>query len=287
MRRNPTIIRTLVAVAAVVGGLVTFAPAAWATPVTCGEQALVDAIDLANSTSAKDTLNLASGCTYTMTSAHGSTVNGASALPLITTPIELIGPATITRSSLLGLSSYRIAEVSPTGKLTLTTSVAMTNGSAVGDGGGILNSGSVTLTKSSLTGNSATGNGGGLANVDTPAGTAPAATFTESAVSDNTAGLGGGGIYNGVRGSLTTSGVTGTPMFMERNSAAQRGGGIAAVSSTATTLTQTAVTTNHADVNSGGIYREGGTMIVNTSPITANTANNCVGSVPAVPTCTG
>ncbi|MDT7711743.1 MAG: hypothetical protein QOG46_432 [Pseudonocardiales bacterium] len=35
----------------------------------------------------------------------------------------------------------------------------------------------------------------------------------------------------------------------------------------------------------GGVYREGGTMT--NSPITANTPNNCVGSNPAVPNCTG
>ncbi len=31
----------------------------------------------------------------------------------------------------------------------------------------------------------------------------------------------------------------------------------------------------------------GGTMVTNSSPISANTPNNCVGSAPAVPTCTG
>jgi hypothetical protein len=37
----------------------------------------------------------------------------------------------------------------------------------------------------------------------------------------------------------------------------------------------------------GGVYRQGGTMTTTNSPITANTPNNCVGSSPAVPTCTG
>ena len=96
----------------------------------------------------------------------------------------MIGPATVTRDS---QELFRIAEVSKTGKLTLTTGVAFTNGSAVGDGGAILNHGAVTLTKSSLSGNTATLNGGGLANADTPSGTAPAATFTRSPVTDNTA----------------------------------------------------------------------------------------------------
>ena len=226
------------------------ASAAQATtiPVACSENALVAAVDLANSTSAADTLALASGCTYTMALPHGGLAN---ALPVITTPIEMIGPATITRASLL---LFRIAEVTSTGSLTLTTSVAFTNGSAVGNGGAIFNRGAVTLTVSSLSGNIATGNGGGLANADTPSGTAPAATFTGNSVSNNTAAL--------------------------------SGGGIAAINSTATTLTGTTVTTNTA-VLGGGVYRQGGTMTTTNSPISANLLNNCTGSNPAVPNCTG
>jgi hypothetical protein len=282
MRRIRTITRALIGATVVAGGMAALTPAAQAItiPVACSENALVAAVTLANSTSDKDTLTLASGCTYGLTSPHGGLANG---LPVITTPIEMIGPATITRSSLL---PFRIAEVSPTGNLTLTTTVALTNGSVVGDGGGILNRGAVTLTRSSLSGNTATLNGGGLANADTPSGTAPAATFTRSPVSDNTALLRGGGIYNGLRGTLTTTGVSGSPMFITGNTGSE-GGGIAAVNSTATTLTQTAVTANHAVLTAGGVYRQGGTMTTTNSPITANTPNNCVGSTPAVPNCTG
>ena len=159
----------------------------------------------------------------------------------------------------------------------------------------------MTLTDSSLSGNTATGNGGGLANADTPSGTAPAATFTRSPVSNNTAGTNGGGIYNGQRGTLTTTGVSGSPLNITGNTATGtllglfgggRGGGIAAVNSTATTLTQTAVTNNHAGGllalggTAGGVYRLNGTMTTTNSPISANTPNNCVGSAPAVPNCT-
>jgi hypothetical protein len=297
MRRTRTIIQALIGATVIAGGMAALTPAAWADtiPVACSENALVAAITLANSTPAADTLVLAGGCTYTLTSAHGGPTNG---LPLITTPIEMIGPATITRTS----GSFRIAEVSPTGNLTLTTGVKLTNGSAAGDGGAILNHGAVTLTNSSLSNNTATGNGGGLANADTPSGTAPAATFTRSPVTNNTAGSNGGGIYNGQRGTLTTTGVSGSPLIITGNTATGtllglfgggRGGGIAAVDSTATTLTQTAVTNNHAGGllglggTAGGVYRLNGTMTTTSSPITANTPNNCVGSSPAVPTCTG
>ncbi len=282
MRRIRTIIRALIGATVIAGGMVALTPAAQAItiPVACSENALVAAVNLANSTAAADTLVLAGGCTYALALPHGGLANG---LPVITTPIEMTGPATITRASLL---LFRIAEVSTTGSLTLTTSVALTNGSAVGNGGGILNFGAVTLTGSSLSGNFATFNGGGLANADTPSGTAPAATFTRSPVSNNSALLSGGGIYNGERGTLTTTGVSGSPLVITGNTAVVNGGGIAAVSSTATTLTQTAVTTNLA-LGAGGVYRLGGTMTTTNSPITANLLNNCVGSVPAVPNCTG
>jgi predicted outer membrane repeat protein len=255
-------------------------PAAQAA-VGCSENALVAAVNLANTTPAPDTLTLASGCTYTLTSAHGGLTNG---LPVITSDITLLGPATITRAALA--LPFRIAEVSSTGSLTLTTGVAFTNGRALlGDGGGILNRGAVTLTNSSLSGNVAVaGNGGGLANADTPSGTAPAATFTRSPVTNNSALLGsGGGIYNGRRGTLTT---TGLPMSITGNTAVVNGGGIAAVNSTATSLTDTTVTTNTA-VLGGGVYRIGGTMTTTNSPISANLLNNCVGSNPPVPNCTG
>ncbi|MDI5980759.1 hypothetical protein [Amycolatopsis magusensis] len=289
MRHIRTSARILFGATLATGGLIVLAPVAQAVsiPVACGENALVAAVNLANSTATSDTLVLAGGCTYGMTTAHGGAAN---ALPVITTPIELIGPATVTNASLLGLGMFRIAEVGPSGSLTLTTGVAFTRGNVLGDGGGILNRGAVTLTGSTLTGNTASGNGGGLANADTPSGTAPAATFTNSPLSGNTTLLGNGGaVHNGLRGTLTVTGVSGSPLFVTANTAG-RGGGISAIDATATTLTQTAVTGNHALLlvgAGGGVHRQGGTMTTTSAPITANTPNNCVGSTPAVPNCTG
>jgi hypothetical protein len=287
-------LRALTAATVLTAGIIAAIPAAaQATPVACSENALVAAINTANATPAADTLNLAGGCTYGLTSSHGSAGNGPTGLPVITTPIEMIGPAIITRST-GPLRPFRIAEVSSAGSLTLTTAVTLSNGRAASllgllgrDGGGILNRGAVTLTESTLTNNVAEGTGGGLANVDTPSGTAPAASFTNSPVTNNTAAGRGGGIYNGLRGTLTMTGAgTGTPTPVDNNrSTGQRGGGIAAINSTATTLTNIAVTTNRA-TGAGGVFRLGGTMTTTTSPITANIPNNCVGSVPAVPGCT-
>jgi hypothetical protein len=267
-----------VAAAAVAAAIPTSAQAA----VACNETALVAAINAANAAGGGNVV-LTPLCTYNMTMSHGSAANGQEALPVITTVVTLTGDQNlITRSNALSTLPFRIAEVSPTGKLTVKLTT-LNNGRAVGAGGGILNFGAVTLTGSGLTNNTATTTGGGISNVDTPApATAPAATFTSSTVSDNTASGRGGGVYNGLRSTLTS---TSTSIRGNISSLAQ-GGGIAAVNSTATTLTSTPVTINSA-VGAGGIFRLGlGAMTITSSPITFNTPNNCVGSVPAVPSCT-
>jgi hypothetical protein len=276
--------RALTGAIVMAAAIPAFVPvAAHAVPVACSETALVRAVDDANAAGG-GTLNLAAGCTYTLTSSHGNAGHGPVGLPIIRSVITIEGaPSTITRSNgILGLlaPTLRIAEVAGSGNLTLKA-VTFDNGLANGSGGGILNYGAVTLTGSRLTNNRASGVGGGLANVDTPSGTAPAATFTSATVSDNTASGRGGGLYNGVRGTMT---MTSSSVTRNRSTGAQ-GGGIAAVSSTATTLTSTPVTANRA-TGAGGIFRLGGVMTLTTSPISANTPNNCVGSVPAVDGCT-
>jgi hypothetical protein len=296
MRRIRTTIQALIGATVIAGGLAAFTPAAQAsTPVDCNENALVDAINHANAIGG-DTLALALGCTYSMTASHGGNgFFGLDALPVITSPIAMTGSATITRAA--SAQPFRIAEVSTTGKLALTR-VALTNGSAgLLGGGAILNFGAVSLTDSSLSGNTATLQGGGLANPDTSSGTAPTATFTNSPVTNNTAGYAGGGIYNGRRATLTTKGVPGSPMLITGNKTTSTligGGGITARDSTSsattttTTLTDTKVTDNtSASGFGGGVLRQGGIMTTPGSLITLNTPNNCVGSTPAVPNCTG
>jgi predicted outer membrane repeat protein len=276
-------LRALTATTVVAAGIIAAIPVAAqaaAVSVPCSETALVGEIITANAKPGSDTLNLAAGCTYRLTRSYGNAGNGPVGLPVITSTIALVGtPNIITRSSLL---LFRIAEVSGTGNLTLTR-VTLDRGNTLGSGGGVLNRGAVTFTSagSGLTNNTALGTGGGLSNTDTPIGTAPAATFTGATVSGNTATGRGGGIYNGNRAALTmtSSAVTGNSSLLAQ------GGGIAAITST-TSLTSTPVSVNSALLGAGGVFRLGGTMTTNTSPISANLPNNCVGSSPAVPNCT-
>jgi hypothetical protein len=73
MRRIRIFTRALIGATVVAGGMAALAPVAQAItiPVACSENALVAAVNLANSTAAADTLVLAGGCTYGLTSPHG------------------------------------------------------------------------------------------------------------------------------------------------------------------------------------------------------------------------
>lgn len=271
--------------ATVVAAAITVAiPVAAQAAVACNETALVAAINAANAAGGGN-VTLTSGCTYTLTTSHATGTHGPDGLPIITTTMTLTGNANvITRSSAAGTPAFRIAEVSSTGKLTVKLTT-LSNGSAVGSGGAVLNYGAFTLTSGALSNNHASGTGGALSNADVPApATGTAGTITSSTVSGNGATGQGGALYNGLRGSLTVTSST-----VQTNSSSAQGGGIAAIGSTATTLSSTPVNGNSTSflLGAGGIFRSGGVMTINTSPITGNSPTNCTGSVPTVPGCIG
>lgn len=250
-------------------------PARAAILVGCTEAELVTAIDTANATS-EDSLTLTPDCTYTLTAAQAGTDTG---LPVITSAIDMTGPATITRSAAVSTPQFRIAEVSPAGTLTLDSVVTLSGGDVSGYGGGILNFGTVTLNGSRVVNNIAALGGGGVANLDVPSGSPATVTMTGGLVANNMSARRGGGIFNGPGSTLTATGVSITGNF-----ARGRGGGVAAIRSTATTLTGVTVSGNAAYLNGGGVFRNAGVMVVSTSTITSNLQNNCVGPTP-VPTC--
>src|SRR4051812_26426770 len=169
--------------AAVMGGG-SVAQAATATaPCVAGVGSvtgLATLVTLTNLNPGPDTIDLPSGCTYTLTGVNNTTGNGPNGLPVISGPLTISssGFATIVRDS--GAPSFRIFEVVDTNDLLTGGSLDLDNvgvagGSAVGDGGGILvnEGGSVTTIvnansdvtdgTSVIAGNRATGNGGGIA----------------------------------------------------------------------------------------------------------------------------
>ncbi|GAC1658626.1 MAG: hypothetical protein NVS9B1_18930 [Candidatus Dormibacteraceae bacterium] len=114
-----------------------------------------------------------------------------------------------------------------------------------GEGAGIRNVGTLTLTNSVITANTNTGDGGGLANES-----AGVATMSNTTVAGNTAGLDGGGIIN--RGTLTISGST------LSGNAGDTGGGLFATGTTS--ITNSTVAGNSATTNGGGLYSLFGAM---------------------------
>jgi len=257
--------------------LPTAARAAQAAPsaVACTETALVAAVNAANAANG-GVITLTPGCTYNLTASHGNDgVHGPDGLPPITTAITFEGNANVI--SRAASAAFRVVQVSSSGNLTLKA-VTVSNGSAAGsapagNGGGILNLGALTLTNSAVTDSRAAGTGGGVQS----GGSGSSVTFTGSTLSGNSAVGDGGGLYNFGTATFTSS-------FVDDNQGA-RGGGIASINGIFS-LTSTPVSTNTATVTAGGFFRTAGTVTVNTSAISNNVANNCTGSVPAVPSCT-
>ena len=133
-------------VLAAIGGAAAHAKAFGNVPCSGaggGAAGLVAAINAANA-SGGGAINLASGCTYSLTSANNTVPGiGANGLPVITTPITINagGGATIAGNN----SNFRVIAISgPAGGSLTLNGVTVTGGSASGDGpagfgGGIFN----------------------------------------------------------------------------------------------------------------------------------------------------
>ncbi len=186
--------------------------------------------------------------------------------------VELRG-ATVTR----GFSGGPGGGIFNSGTLTLTNSTVSENtvrGLSRGHGGGIENdnNGSLTLTNSTVSGNTASGCGGGIDNNGS-------LTLTNSTVSGNTAGLddesscAGGGIYND-RGAVT---LTNSTVSGNTASVISEGGGIYNDRG-AVTLTNSTVSGNTASGSAGGIYN-GDTLTLTSSTVSGNTALESGGGI--------
>ncbi|KJK59053.1 hypothetical protein [Saccharothrix sp. ST-888] len=263
---------------------VSSSPAAAQTAVPCNAGALAAAITAANSTG--DTLVLASGCTYAL----------STPLPHITGRVVIDGSrSTITRSS---GPAFQVLVVDAGGNLNLRQAF-ITNGDGTGTfGGGIANSGiltvresvisnshadfaggigtntgaTTTLVNTQVVDNQATQNGGGLTNDGS-------LTLIRTQVTGNTAGLQGGGIGN-----------TGTLRLQDseiNSNQANTAGGIVNFSGGATDLFQSHVNANTSVNAPGGISDAAGSVALVASDVSGNFPTNCAGSPLSIADCTG
>lgn len=232
---------------------------------------LIAAINAANSTPAPNTINLASGSTYTLTAVN----NGVNGLPAITNSMTINGNgATIQRSGAAGTPDFRIFHVLTDGTVTFS-GLTISNGRGTGDssnsflGAGIFNrnNGTVNITNCSIIGNSAN-YGGGIAN---PTGTLNIANSTISHNSvthptDDTGGGNGGGI-NTSEGTVNITNST-----ISNNTSFTAGAGIFQYAGTVK-ITNSTIAGNSCNGAGGAIHHnDGGTTDVTNSTIIGNSS---------------
>ncbi len=171
-----------------------------------------------------------------------------------------------------GNNAVRVLRVAATGTVTLD-SIFVQNGSAT-EGGGISNSGVLTISNSTVSNNTSTNNGAGINNQ----GTLTISNSTLSGNSTTTTYFGGGAIYN--MGPLTISNTT-----ISGNTSASRGAGIYNdydyVYSTggSVTMTDSSISNNTATDWGGGLYTRGGTTDLTSTPFTNNTSSTNGGGI--------
>ena len=163
-----------------------------------------------------------------------------------------------------GTGDVRVFSVGSGVTVTLN-SLIITKGMISGaDGGGIYNSGTLTVTNSTLSGNTAD-RGGGIYN-----NTGSTLHVTNSSILNNTTHNDGGGIYN-FGGILTLTDTT----ISDNVSANFGGGGIANTGTL--NITNNTISHNSTTGYGGGGIVNSGTLTVKNSTIANNASNNVVG----------
>jgi hypothetical protein len=221
-------------------------------------------------------------------SLNGSTITLTSGELLINHVITIAGPGA-TNLTISGNNASRVFEVASTVPKNVTLSgLTVSNGVAF-LGGGILNSGVLTVSNCTLSGNVTTtrGGGGGIHNDGTltvsgtmlTSNSAPGGgsgggiynsgplTISASTLSSNSAGT-GGGIYN------TGGIITINPGSTLSGNSANAGGGIYNQAGTigALTVSGSALSGNSANIG-GGIYNYDGALTVSGSTLSGNSAS--------------
>ena len=167
-----------------------------------------------------------------------------------------------------------------TGTLTITNSIINDNDSRAW-GGGILNVGELNIATSTVSNNSTEVNGGGIFNAGrgilNPGNeTGGKLNISDTTISGNIAGSGGGGIFNTPIGTGPSGGtVTVTNSTINGNSTDSYGGGI--FNNHNLILTNTTVSNNMATLEGGGIFNfqsSRGTVALTNSTITDNSAGS-------------
>lgn len=207
-------------------------------------------------------------------------------LPSITDDLTIIGPG----ADVLAVSGNSLFNIFAVGGSEVTVSISglsITNGFG-GSGGGIHNTGILTIANSKVSDNTAVVSGGGIYN-------GGRLTITNSTFSGNTALLGGGIYENGLALTITNStfannsatlsgggiydtggSVAITSSTFSGNSAAVLGGGIYSQSPSPFQIINSTIVNNSAQIGGGGVNIEGQADIIRNTLIANNSSGgNC------------
>ena len=181
---------------------------------------------------------------------------------LVNAPLTITGPGA-SQLAIDGNRSFRVFS----NESVLAISGLTITGGAADHGGGIFNTGDLTVSDSIVTGNSATIVGGGIVNynsgINSYVSAPPSVTLNDSVVTDNTSGRSGGGISNVSYFSGYDATLTITGSRISDNSAGTDGGGIHNLSyyggASNLVVVNSTISGNHANSAGGSfINRRGG-----------------------------
>lgn len=215
---------------------------------------LINSINSANSNSEADTINLATGSTYTLTSINNVTYSN-NGLPVITSEIVINGyGSTVTRNS---SDNFRIFAVVTPGKLTINN---------------------LTIKNGYDSNSSDDYGGGGVFNLD------GSLVINESTISNNMANVGGGG---GIwLGGNTSTKITKSNISLNYVNAPGSGGALLKRGLGLTEIIDSEINDNYAQNAGGAAYSGnnldgtfGGTININQTIIKNNSSQNTAGAI--------
>jgi hypothetical protein len=207
----------------------------------------------------------ASGDTITFAANVRGTISLTSGELLINKNLTINGPGanllSVQRSTAAG--NFRIFNITPNSVVVAISGLTIANGNSPSNGGGISNTGALTIANSTISGNSTGSSAGGIVSSGT-------LIVVNSTVSGNSATGGfGGGIYNTGTAQIINSTISGNSVS-ESSLGIGSGGGIQNGGGSVS-MTNSTISGNSAQFRGGGI-NSSGTLASRNTIIALNTA---------------
>lgn len=232
---------------------------------------LREAIDDANSNAGADTIEFTNGLTGTITLTAGELES--------TDDLTIVGPGPDASDLTIdGDGASRVLLSSTAGISLSLDGLTIANGQVIGSGGGVAFGGggeNLTIKDVAFNNNAASGQGGGLwvANPGSPIVDISGATFDS-----NRAGNAGGGLYLADAAGTGEFDLSGN-LFIGNESVTSNGGGAFITAPARDVFVRDSLFSNNAatTANAGGLWADGGQVMVTDSTLSGNTAGSSFG----------